>query len=576
MNDKNKKLKKSSIILLIFFGFGFLIYHLASDLHREHQPANILPANTLFYFEMIDPVDRFKDFKQSKLGKQIAHIDWLTIAPELGIPEHMVSEIDVYVNEILNFVNSPLCNELFGRQVTLAMLKPETEKGLDIEKIRESFVLISSPRHQTTLLEALSSWFIKDLKYTTEKYHDRSIKHFELENDLAVSVAVEDDMLLASFSSSIIKICLDTMDGGGKKKTSSLATNQHYKELRAESVGNDDTFSYLDVKEFSRIFKDLGKQYGRFVQGVIPQQIENTGILAAGFFREAQDDKYQYTSLLKIDGQQKGPFVDLLKDGVIDSQRLVASVPADLLIYYWTNWFSPESLWRFLSTDNSKGNDAARKIEKWIENASGVELSEFLQMFGNQFSFHISGVSTTGFFPVPRMSFALEVKDYNGVGKVLDKLLSDLPVKKSSISGVDVLSVMVAGGLMQPSCALLENSIVIADSREQLALILDDKRSNLSDDVDYKKVNVGLEKASNQVLFIRAAEVNEAIQQLASWVGTIIAIRNINAGVKSKIIVDQVIIPLLEGLKMYQLAGHRGFHKNNTIFFQSAVVVKKQ
>lgn len=62
---------------------------------------------------------------------------------------------------------------------------------------------------------------------------------------------------------------------------------------------------------------------------------------------------------------------------------------------------------------------------------------------------------------------------------------------------------------------------------------------------------------ANLHFFARTPEVITALQELASWAGTMIAVRDYQAGATSKLLIDEVVSPLLESLKVYKAIGIR-------------------
>ena len=66
-----------------------------------------------------------------------------------------------------------------------------------------------------------------------------------------------------------------------------------------------------------------------------------------------------------------------------------------------------------------------------------------------------------------------------------------------------------------------------------------------------------LEEPANLHLFARIPEVINALQELTSWAGTMIAVRDHQTGAMSKLLVDQVISPLLDSFTAYHAIGIR-------------------
>ena len=125
---------------------------------------------------------------------------------------------------------------------------------------------------------------------------------------------------------------------------------------------------------------------------------------------------------------------------------------------------------------------------------------------------------------------------------------------------------------MQPSYALLDRFLVLADSREQIEDILKSGSKRLVSDDVFQAVDMGMLQSSNMVMFARTAELIDSVKEFASWAGTIIAIRDEQAGSKSKVLLDQVILPLLDGLKMYQAKGVRSYTAPGEVVLDSVVL----
>ncbi|MCI5141518.1 MAG: hypothetical protein D3909_07290 [Candidatus Electrothrix sp. ATG1] len=111
--------------------------------------------------------------------------------------------------------------------------------------------------------------------------------------------------------------------------------------------------------------------------------------------------------------------------------------------------------------------------------------------------------------------------------------------------------------MLQPSYAFFNNSLLLADSREQIEDILLKKKSPLAKSKEFQAVNIRPEEPANLHLFARTPELINAMQELASWAGTMIAVRDRRTGATSKILIDQVIYPLLGSFKSYRAIGVR-------------------
>jgi hypothetical protein len=210
----------------------------------------------------------------------------------------------------------------------------------------------------------------------------------------------------------------------------------------------------------------------------------------------------------------------------------------------------------------------------WFEDHFGMKMERFLALFGHEFGFNVAEIRTSGFFPVPRICSCIELVDRDGVERILEKMISGLPLRRDKVAGVPVISIMAANGLMQPSYALLEKFLVIADSRQQIVDILRVRGRRLVEDDDFRAVDMGLLQPSNLVMFVRSAGLVDGLKEFVSWAGTMIAIRNEKVGARSKILVDQVIVPLLEGMKMYRAKAVRSYTAPGEVVIKAVVLTE--
>ena len=87
---------------------------------------------------------------------------------------------------------------------------------------------------------------------------------------------------------------------------------------------------------------------------------------------------------------------------------------------------------------------------------------------------------------------------------------------------------------------------------------------------------MGLQQANNLVLFARAAQLIQGLQELASWLGKIIAIRDEQTGSRSKVLIDQAVIPLLDGLTMIKAGAVRSYTGPGEIVLQSTILMTEK
>jgi hypothetical protein len=250
-------------------------------------------------------------------------------------------------------------------------------------------------------------------------------------------------------------------------------------------------------------------------------------------------------------------------------------MPANLLLYFWTNWLAPE-FWQQTVLADATENQFLASAEAWLRKQTGMGLEETTSLFGREFSFSTNEISTAGFFPVPRLCFVLEVLDQDKAERFLRKLLSGLPLKRKNVNGATVVSLQAAKGMMQPSYTFADGFLILADSREQLLDVLNADRKKLLADRSFQAVNTSMAQPSNLLLFARVAELVNGLQELAAWTGAMIAVRDEEAGAKSKALIDEVISPLLESLSAFATVSLRSRVRPGELILETAAWRDKQ
>ncbi|MBU1985732.1 MAG: hypothetical protein KJ846_00745, partial [Proteobacteria bacterium] len=157
-------MKKTGLILGAACILAAVLYFLVTTRMGKGTVANFLPAEVLVCIEQRDLGQLLDDFQVSRLGRAVTGIDYVKIAEGLGLPPEDVNRVRDTRKQLDDFLNSPLFKEFFGQEVTLGIL-PVPDVSLDIPEktMRSSLLLIAKPRHNTDILELLTSLFAEKL-----------------------------------------------------------------------------------------------------------------------------------------------------------------------------------------------------------------------------------------------------------------------------------------------------------------------------------------------------------------------------------------------------------------------------
>ena len=552
---------------------GGVVYQLTSHRQQTRDPLELVPQQTMLMLDWTDAAGAARGFLQSRFGRSLASINWPFVLDQLEVQGPLRDQLQDQVSSLMDFIAHPLFKELFSKRVIFALLPVAPAAFMDDPQgvLAENLLMLVTPEHERVvpgILSLLSPVMGRDESLS---YQGIPIAVFVQENGGRLYIASVDGQLVVSPGMELVKQSIDLSLMHLVREQTGFLLNREYNTLKERGLGQDDFFLFADFSRLKPLFNMLRPQAETGKGGGLP---EFAGTARMVFFHQSIENTQQFTSVVQFDPDQLAPFQKAIYTRKPAENSRLRSMPADLLVYFWSNWLDLPAWWQETLTRGTENEVAAAvRIAAWIEKQTGMSIDQFLALFGREFGFHIPEIRTSGFFPVPSICLYIELADPDRAQKLLEKIISGLPLRRDKVAGIPVVSIMAGGGLMQPSYALLDRFLVLADSREQIEDILKSGSKRLVSDDVFQTVDMGMLQSSNLVMFARTAELIDSVKEFASWAGTIIAIRDEQAGAKSKVLLDQVILPLLDGLKMYRAKGVRSYTAPGEVVLETVVLI---
>ena len=520
----------------------------------------LVPAEPMMMLDWTDAAGVTEKFFTSRFGRTLTGIDWPTIFAQLEVKEEYRTLLTSQTSVLLSLLAHPLFTETFSKRVIVTLLPDNATlfRENPLREIKDHLLLVlkKEPKQQQTALFTILTL----LQSRTEILYHQGI------TIRAVSLPGQQQLYLASLGSNLVlspalapvQQSIDRFILHLVQEQTGLYVNNEYLKMKEQALGRDDFFFYTDLTQIKPVLEET------VLQGGLAAELRNipgfTGSERMVLYHSADREKEQFSSIVQFSEKELNPFQKKIYTRKAVRNRSLSNMPARLLVYFWSNWLDLAGWWQAtLERGNKEEIAAAGRVGRWLEEQSGMAIDEFLAMFGNEFGFNVVEISTAGFFPVPRICFCVEIRDREKVEAMMDKIMVGMPVNRDKIAGIPVVSLMLANGMMQPSYTLLERFLVVADGRDQIEQVIHGDTARLVQDSAFQEVGRDMLQPSNLLLFARTAELVEGMKEFASWAGTVIAIRNEMAGEKSKLLVDEVILPLLDGLKMFQAKGVRSY-----------------
>ncbi len=553
-------------------GYFFMVQPQVPDL------LELVPAESVAFVDWENPAGSYQAFMNTYFGRQIGGIDRPLILSALGFSLDKTAQIERLAATWETFFGSLFFKEFFGTRTVVALM-PLKKSGPDISAdLLNNFVLLNTSGRKTALLKTLVAGLSGVQKLPASKYQGYTIHGYLLNNTFSLYFVSDKELLVAAFDPAPIRQCLDLLLARIIQKGGGMVDNADYIGLKKRARGLDDFFLYVDLAPLKGLIRNLNGQESittatniSFAGGM------QGGVQKAVFFHQALQPIHQFTTIVRFDASTLSSFQQRIYVRPPIENRKLANMSANLQVYFWSNWLDLPAWWRKTRENASKSDiERADRLAEFVDRNLGMKMDDFLALFGQQVGLDIKEIKFSGFFPVPRICFCVEVNDREQVQTLLEKMVADVPVHRAMIAGVPVVSVLAAGGLMQPSYALLKEYLLLADGRDQIEDILKPTENMLIRDPVFLKLDMGMQQANNLVFFARAAQLIQGLKELASWLGTIIAIRDEQAGSRSKVLVDQAVIPLLDGLTMIKAGAVRSYTGPGEIVLQSTILMTEE
>lgn len=528
------------------------------------EPTELVPEDALLLIDAADAAAAGQTFLSSRFGRTLKGIRWAAVLDQLEVPPLLRKPAEEQLASLQHLLAHPLLQEAFSRRTVLALLPPEPEAlaaaPLDTLLTRALLLTAPPPEGGAAFLDLLKTEKKQpDLLY----HHGMGILVLELEQGRKLHAALVGGQIALSLGLEPVQQSIDLFIRHFIYKRNGLAARRDYAELKQEAGARDDFFLYADLARLKALLAG---------EAALPPLETTSGIRSMALFHRPDGETAKLTTVLRFAPEElRQPLQKKIYTAAPVANRTLAKMPNSLLLYVWSGWLQPDC-WRQSLIDSGR-QESADKTDAWFKAQTGLSFGEILSLFGQEFSVNIAEISTTGLFPVPRLCFVLEVRALKKAEIFLSRLLSGLPIKREKLpNGVTLVTLQAAKGMLQPSYAFADGFLYLADSREQLVAILAESGGRMQDDASFQAVDTGKGQPSNLLIFARAAQLTDGLKELAAWGGTMIAVRNDLAGEKSKVLIDQVIMPLIDSLGGFESVSLRSFTRNGELVLEAATL----
>ena len=565
-------MKQAIVVVPLFLLLLTILYLFIPVSPEKISHESLISPDAQIVLTQYDLKDRVAEFSASPLGLAIADLRYDIVGKELGMTDEEIDRFQQLREEINNTYQNPLVQMLIGREISVALFPfVQVESVEFVRQLSDHLLLVSRPRQNTRMMD-VAAWAISsDERITTVHYGVHAITRFELEDNRRLSVARVKDLIVMSLNERILRNSLDLYDGDQQ----GLRGNEEYRSKIDQFEGA----SFIGYVNFAGLPDLINSAILRTasadaqVRLLDNDQMEAYSSAIFGAWRA--EDTIMDKAVISI----KPELLDDHSRSVFSTQGALPQshtrIAPDSIVYHWSNQFNPETLMTMIGVDSSgSGTSSELPLLGDLEQITGLTPPQLFNLFDNELTIAVRGINENQLVPLPRFLLSVKSGEMETLKEAVNKLIDhySIPVRRKTIEKAEIIS---WGGIIGissvlPTLSFTDESVIISSSREQIRKYIDPQRGqSLVDNPSFNKMSATLLKPSNSITFFDFARTAEMLQEMVSWGGTMLALKDRELARKSKVLIDDLVNPLLEGLAMYSIIGSRKYHDGNTIVFES-------
>jgi len=568
---------KQAIVIVPLFLLLLVILYLFTPVFPEritHEA--FISADAPIFLTQYDLKKRVDEFKDSPLGRNVATLNYERIGIELGLSATEITEWRGLFEEVVDGYQNPIVQTLIGSEFSLALWPFKLHGLRNIEEqLLNHLLLISRPSKDARLLDFAAWTTVGSEKTSSLAYGNHKIIRLSLENDQRLSVARVKDLVLISLNEQVLRGSLDLYDNmtGGLNDNSEYHTN----------ISRFEGASFLGYIDFPELFSALN-QAARTLTGDKDYSLidrDRLRLYRSGLFGAWRDDNgIVDKAVIGINPE----FVDQRTEALLSRELRIPSdykkLSRDTIIYHWTNQFDAGVLLDYLDESSQHpGSEERGLLIDQIKEVTGLTIEQIIDLFGNDLTLAVRALDSSQLVPLPRFLLSVQSHDAKRLKQVADALIShfDIPVQRKMMGQTELITWGgVAGiGAVLPSLLFGPESIIISSNRQQIRRFLGSEvTQGLVDTDQFEEMKPQIMQPSHAVTYLDFAKTTEMLQEMTSWGGTMLAIKDRELARKSKILIDEMINPILEGLAMYSVIGSRKYIDDSSIVYESRTLVE--
>ncbi len=540
-------MKRLARLVLFLTVIGLLSALLIHNLKPHLEVVDLLPTDTLALLEWNNFSRSWERWQHSSLAGKLKDPDFPRILEQMGVPGNQLAEFKTMTAFLDQFTQTSFFTGLLRETSVLALLPGPQGQPLHPADLLNQLVLIVPSGAEFSPHQQLERFFGTVRSTGSSVYQGVPLVILTFESGQIVTLCQYRGQLLFALDPKPVQRCIDQALHQMVQAHSGLQAHPEYQRLRQRVTGQSDFFLYADL---AVLLKQLAGVRIEENPEPIPHHL--------ALFHLAQAEHDRLGIVAQVAPPQLTAFTTQYRLASPTADPFGPQVSTETQMYLWTNWFTPKILWNLglRMRDHEIGALMLLFAQSLIE-GTGKSTDDFFDVFGSRFGVFIAEQQGPYRSSRSMACLSVEVRDQQEVDRMLKQLLAGQQVVTVVTGELEINSVIMAGGLLQPSYALVDKHLILADTAELIAQV--QGQGGLAPAVDPEIPVPAIEQTGNFFLFVRTGTLADQLIAMLTVLAKETSDPARRLPQQSRLLIEHVLIPLLTSLQSTATSRLRGY-----------------
>jgi hypothetical protein len=529
------------IYLLFLIIFGLFAYLLAINTPFSPDPVDLLPGDTLVVVETTALPRILAPWRQGTMSIETLLHNRLSDLKEFAGTAAQIAELYQFASVAGQMADAPFFERLFAGKTVLALLPDYAKRPLDAETVSANLVLLVHLHNDFAEIPLLENSFGSG-PAEVSLYQGKSLYSLPLASGETLTIWQHRRVLVAALDPAPVRRCIDgVLDRIVRPRTSGLRFNRGYQEFKYRAGAQTDFFLYIDLEALRGHVANAWLNE-RDQQGGSPNQV--------AVFHRIDAGNNHLTLVARLCPEQIAALMTTYRLAAPVANPISGRLPADNLLVFWTNWFSPQLLLALIP--RSQRYETGRRILSLDQppvERTGRAGTAFFDVFGDRFGVFVDQESFAG-SKQSVVGLFLEVRDRKLAEVVVHHFLAGLPKQTVSTNDMEIVSLDMANGLFQPSYLLKDTVLLIADNPDLMQQMLQRWQKM----VDRERMDIGVNgRPVNLFLTFQSGKLIADLHSMLAVVRKKAEDQPLIMSARARLLLGHLVIPLFSGVQAMEV-----------------------